>query len=363
MVKEQDHKNDTVQTEKRQQKHREEKREGANHDNSAQQQNHIHVQDEEDDGTEDGGECKGHELEEMTEYERKHRALILRNQAFMQQVGLSTAKLAARTTIGNEAEKEAKRQALAARRAMKAAQLVKQPVRKSRRLGSEKVAVVSHSTDLGHPLDILFVKGMRQPYGSKVYVMDATDEEGEAFCKELAGGLDKFENDMALDIDDDIDYSLADNDVVKALPYRIITMAFLPRTDRVAVACGDKEGHVALWSPNDTNSLSAALYRPHGYRVSQLIFPDSSNLISSSIDGTVREFNLVSAKSSLVCDVNDGTGITSLIGSGNPQFYYASCEDGTLRLVDRRARKVHDVRFALHKKKINSVDQHPSLDL
>ncbi|CAH0487995.1 unnamed protein product [Peronospora farinosa] len=326
-----------------------------------QEQTHTRIQDGENDNeVKNGDECTGHD-QEMTMYERKRCAHILRNQAFLQQVGMTAATIAAREAA--EAQREIKKRKLFARRAMKAAELQQQPIRKSRRLGSEKVIFSSHSVELGHPLDILLVKRMRQPYGNKLYVMDASDEEGATFCNELVGDRDKLETHVALNSDDEIDYSLANHDVVKTLPYHITAMAFLPRADRVVVACGDEEGHIALWSPAiDTNISSSVLSRPHGYPVSQLIFPDTSTLISSSIDGTVREFDLGAAKSSSLCDISDETGITSLIGSGSPQFYYASCEDGTLRLVDRRARKAHGTTFALHKKRINSVDQHPSLD-
>ncbi|CAH0521809.1 unnamed protein product [Peronospora belbahrii] len=219
------------------------------------------------------------------------------------------------------------------------------------------------STAHGQPLDILYVKSMRQPHGSKLDVMDVSDEEGARCCKELVSHSAKFMALAALNSDDETDYSFANNDVVKIVPYCITTLAFLPRADRVVVAYGDKEGHIAFWSPSsDTSSSSSAISRPHGYPVTQMIFPDPSKLISSSIDGTVREFDLGAATFSLLCDISDETGITSLIGSGSPQFYYASCEDGTLRLVDRRARKAHGIKLALHKKRINSVDQHPSLD-
>lgn len=97
--------------------------------------------------------------------------------------------------------------------------------------------------------------------------------------------------------------------------------------------------------------------------MSQLIFPDSSKLVSSSFDGTVREFDLRAAESSVVYDTSDNAGISSLVAAGTAQCYYASCDDGTVRLIDRRARKVQTSVYELHEKKINTVSQHPSLDL
>ncbi|KAG2787550.1 hypothetical protein PC116_g20085 [Phytophthora cactorum] len=306
-------------------------------------------------------DANGLDGDEMTEYERKRRDTILRNQAFLEQVGMSAARAGIRYDA--EAKAKAKKEALAVKRALRAVQHAELPKRKSQRLSGEKMPVLTHSMELGHQLDVLSVKTMRQPQGSKLYVMDINDEEGEKFCKEIVGGVDVLKESPILGVADNVKYSLADNDAVKALPYRTTTMAFLPRVDRLVVAAGDKEGHIALWSPStDASSSMAALSRPHGYPVSSLIFPDPSTLLSSSIDGTVREFDLATAQSSLLCDIAEETGITSLIGSGNPQFFYASCEDGTLRLVDRRARKIHSACYALHRKKITSVDQHPSLD-
>ncbi|KAE9011323.1 hypothetical protein PR002_g15118 [Phytophthora rubi] len=310
-------------------------------------------------------------LGEVVVYERKRRENILRNQAFMQQVGVSIAKLAARTSIGDEAGKEAKRQELAAKRDLKAArraELSSQPVRKSRRTSGGRV-VRGHPTALGYSLELLLVRKRNK---SNVLFMDAVDDDGQAFLKEMTGSP-KTQSVLeinSIDDDDAVEYSLAKDDVVKALPFRTTSMAFLPRVDRILVACGDKEGHVSLWSPSersgdstaDDTLSSAVLCRLHGFPVSELIFPNTSTLISSSVDGTVRELDLCAAKSSLVCDISDETGISSLIASSNPQFYYAGCLDGTMRLIDRRARSLHGLSYELHENRINTLDQHPSLD-
>ena len=65
-------------------------------------------------------------------------------------------------------------------------------------------------------------------------------------AKSLSESGARWRRTWLLNSNDEIDYFLTDNDVVKTLPYCITAMAFLPRADRVAVACGDKEGHVAL---------------------------------------------------------------------------------------------------------------------
>ncbi|EEY56060.1 uncharacterized protein PITG_08830 [Phytophthora infestans T30-4] len=265
----------------------------AGEENTVTSQSHDH----DDDGL-DGNA--------MSEYERKRRDTILRNQTFLLQVGMSTA----RAVIRGDAEAKAKKEALALMRAQRAAHYAELPKRKSQRLSEEPKPVLTRSVELGHPLDVLSVKQMRQPLGSKLYVMDANDEEGEKFCQEIAGGVDVVQDSSTVDLDDSTTYSLADKDITKALPYLTTTMAFLPRVDRVVVAAGDKEGHIALWSPStDTSSSMAALSRPHGFPVSQLLFPDPSTLLSSSIDGTHQDWNVDKAPSSVgptedksVCD-------------------------------------------------------------
>ncbi|KAG2787551.1 hypothetical protein JG687_00006245 [Phytophthora cactorum] len=75
--------------------------------------------------------------DEMAEYERSRRENVLRNLEFMQQVGLSTAELAERTAIGNEAANEVKRKELEAKcaiRAIRRSERLCRPPRKSPRL-------------------------------------------------------------------------------------------------------------------------------------------------------------------------------------------------------------------------------------
>ncbi|EGZ10832.1 hypothetical protein PHYSODRAFT_520436 [Phytophthora sojae] len=330
-----------------------------------------HGEGEEEDDDEDSEEQDSG----LTEYERKRRENIQRNLAFMQQMGVSTAKIAARTAVGDDPAQEKKKQQLAIKRALQAArraELLAQPVRKSRRLEGKKVEVEPiERIDLYEMGDKL--PAHRQPRGSHLHVMDAVDGESKAFLGGITADLEEdeeLEEDTILDDDDGVEYTLADDDITKAVQERIYSVAFLPRADRVVVACGDKMGHVALWTPPNESSMKQeslaaplAIYRPHYTPVSQLIFPDSSKLVSSSFDGTVREFDLRAAESSVVYDTSDNAGISSLVAAGTAQCYYASCDDGTVRLIDRRARKVQTSVYELHEKKINTVSQHPSLDL
>jgi hypothetical protein len=319
----------------------------------------------------DGVKTAGGKRGGMTEYERKRRATVLRNQAFMQTIGISIAKMAARTSIGNEAAKEARRQELAAKRAenaLRKAELLNQPLRKSRRLAGEILPSLMFMSDDDSD-DVQGVrknvvpswKRMRQPYGNILHMMDATAVDGEAFCKAIAVGWGSLEKGLATG--EDVEYSLADSDVVKVVPNRVTALSFVPRADRVVLACGDHAGHITLWSPGkDVSNSSAALLQPHDDSINQIIFSGESTLISSSIDGTAQEFDLRAAESSVVLDVSEETKISSLAQSNHPQLYYAGCYDGTVRMFDRRARSTFGWSYALHRRRINSVDQHPSLD-
>ncbi|KAL4123993.1 hypothetical protein PRIC2_009835 [Phytophthora ramorum] len=334
------------------------------------------IKSEEQDAGQDDEQDEDEEQDEqqdvgLTEYERKRRENIQRNMAFMQQMGVSTAKISARTAVGDESAKETKRQQQAVKRALQAARIadrLTQPVRKSRRLEGKKVEVEPIEAIDQFEMDKM--RGPRPPRGSHLHVMDAVDGESKAFLGGITADLEEeLEEDTVLADDDGVEYTLADDDITKAVQERIYSVAFLPRTDRVVVACGDKMGHVALWTPlseaavkQESSAPPLAVYRPHYTPVSQLIFPDASKLVSSSFDGTVREFDLRAAESSVVYEATDGAGISSLATASTSQCYYASCDDGTVRLIDRRAHKVKSSSYTLHEKKINTVSQHPSLD-
>ncbi|RLN68377.1 hypothetical protein BBJ28_00002244 [Nothophytophthora sp. Chile5] len=318
---------------------------------------------------------------ELTEYERKRRENIQRNLAFMQAMGVSTAKIAARTAVGHSPEALAKKETQAKKRASRAANQAErriQPTRKSRRLEGKMVDV----EPVDDPDDKFELRAQRiatrKSRDSRFSVLDAAGGESKAFLQDITADSEseqekeEEEEEEPLADHDGIRYSLAAKDVVKAVQERIYSVAFLPRADRVVVACGDKIGHVALWSPSHgrlkaktklENAVKAiAHYRPHQSPVCQLIFPDATKLMSASYDGTVREFDLRAAESSEVFDTEDDAGIMSMVAAATPQCYYVGCDDGSVRLIDGRTDTTQSSSYMLHEKKINTVDQHPSLD-
>lgn len=306
----------------------------------------------------------------LTEYERKRRENIQRNLAFMQQMGVSTAKIQARTAVGLDAGMTTKQHEVARKRAHQAAKKAErltQPIRKSRRLEGKQVEV--EPIDTIDQFDMEKPRGGSTPRSSNLRVLDAVDGESKAFLGTIVDDeASDGDEDVPVDQDDGVEYTLADHDIVKAVQERIYAVAFLPRRDRIVVACGDKVGHLALWTPGkeaqavSSPAASLAVYRPHSTPLTQLIFSNKSTLLSSSFDGSVREFDLRAAASSLVYETRDKAGISSLVEAGTLQCYYASCDDGSVRLIDRRASTMQSARYQLHEKKVNTVHQHPRLD-
>lgn len=158
------------------------------------------------------------------------------------------------------------------------------------------------------------------------------------------------------------DYSLVHSDIVKATHERIYSVAFHPRKDKVVVACGDKQGNLALWSADEDTegkTSSVVMYRPHKSPVTQLCFKpdDSSKLVSSSFDGSVREFDL---KAAAFTELYGGDyGVTSMALDNTHNTYLLSCDDGSIVTLDQRAPKTKYSSYQLHEKKINTVHHHP----
>ncbi|KAF1783039.1 WD40-repeat-containing domain [Phytophthora cactorum] len=197
--------------------------------------------------------------------------------------------------------------------AAKRAERLTQPVRKSRRLEGKKVEVEPiESID---QFEMEKMRAPRLPRGSSLHVMDAVDGESKAFLGGITADLEEeeeLEEDTILEDDDGVNYSLADEDITKAVQERIYSVAFLPRADRVVVACGDKMGHVALWTPPSMKQESSvsplAVYRPH-----------------------YTPFDLRAAESSVVYDTGDDAGISSLVAAATAQCY---TQVATTELVD-----------------------------
>ncbi|KAL3665752.1 hypothetical protein V7S43_009182 [Phytophthora oleae] len=164
-----------------------------------------------------------------------------------------------------------------------------------------------------------------------------------------------------------VKYSLAPDDIVAPTQKKLKSLAFLPRADRVLLACGDNSGCVALWSPSngvtqEDPSPRMVTYRPHLRPVSQLLFAEPFKLLSASSDGSVRMFDLNAATYSTVQSANAKVPLRSLALSSSLQCYYAGCGDGGLRVLDLRSGQRAQEKHRLHEGAVNSVHQHPRLE-
>ncbi|KAG7390868.1 WD repeat-containing protein 76 [Phytophthora pseudosyringae] len=285
----------------------------------------------------------------------------------MQQVGESSANFTARTGVTDEAAKAAKSRKLAEKRAVREAQeaeRLRRPSRKSRRIEGKAVEVET---------PLVFERKQRESSQTRtrpptISKRRELGDEGRAFLRDIVGDVEEREM-TAPDALDQVEYSLSADDVVAPTQEKINSLAFLPRADRIVVACGDNAGYVALWSPSDEGSgvkqenpaARMVTYQPHLRPMSQLLFAEPTKLLSASRDGSVRVFDLNAATYSTVYQSSSKSPLRSLAASSTRQCYYAGCDDGGLRVIDVRARPQTE-KLRLHTAAINSVHQHPSLD-
>lgn len=286
------------------------------------------------------------------------------------------AKIAARTAVATAVSAPAKR---------KQREKPAVPQRKSRRLEGKDSELVQLGDKTDDARGRVVVEVQHEPHRLDPHLAASALNMSEEYNKRFLAGIvgddeehEEREEDLRVDATGVavLSYGLRDQDVIKALPERVYSMSFLPRTDQMVVAAGDKVGNLALWSvPRLVDAKSSVLesedtvvvYRPHTGAVTQMhVSPqDSTKLLSSSFDGSVREFDLRGGTFTEVFATEDYTGITSLALAGGDAagVYFASGEDGHVWQIDRRQAAVSTKGFTLHEKKINTVHCHPTMPL
>uniref|UniRef100_K3W540 WD repeat-containing protein 76 n=1 Tax=Globisporangium ultimum (strain ATCC 200006 / CBS 805.95 / DAOM BR144) TaxID=431595 RepID=K3W540_GLOUD len=303
--------------------------------------------------------------DEMTEYERKRLENIQRNLDFMKSMGVSTAKIAARTAVG--AVKAPSKGIPTKRKPSEPPQ----PTRKSRRIQgkqSENLALPA-----SWPVNDVPRAGFnaedprtgRFDVNLTAEAVNVSSASGRSFLDSIAGGVEEKESDLKVDATgvETVNYQLSSEDIVKATEERIYSIVFHSRQDKLVVATGDKRGNLSLWSadePSDAEDV-VVMYRPHTLPITQLHFApeDSTKLVSASFDGSIREFDLKAGAFSELYGTQDDVGITSMTLDIEHNAYLISCDDGHVCSVDRRESQKNASRFLLHEKKINTVHQHP----
>ncbi|KAJ8524137.1 hypothetical protein ON010_g16981 [Phytophthora cinnamomi] len=111
-------------------------------------------------------------------------------------------------------------------------------------------------------------------------------QASKAFLQDIVRDA-KREEETVFSHDDDLEYSLAAEDVVKVCEGQIHALALYPGSEPIVVACGDNQGNVALWSPsNDQKSHCHAWWL--------------TDLTRQLYDGTVQKFDMRAMESSVV---------------------------------------------------------------
>lgn len=350
------------------------------------------------------------ESKEMAEYERKRLENIQRNLEFMKSMGVSTvriracydgfthlpgclpllvltpafvlcatslqAKIAARTSVGAKAAPKG----IQAKRKPAEPQL---PTRKSRRIEGKQSDNLALGDVYSAATDYVIMDGQQRAALTReaedrrwrldptlaAQAVNLSGDKGKLLLSSIIGDHEERESELKVDATgiDTVNYDLSGEDIVKATEERIYSMAFHPRTDKLVVAAGDKRGNLSLWSadePSDEENV-VAMYRPHTSPVTQLHFSpqDATKLLSSSFDGSVRQFDMRAATFSELFGTSDNVGITSMaLNAEDPNTFLVSCEDGFIWSVDSRQASSDNSKqsqFLLHEKKVNTVHQHP----
>jgi hypothetical protein len=172
--------------------------------------------------------------------------------------------------------------------------------------------------------------------------------------------------------------SVQDTDVAKVCPERIYSVSVHPAKDTLIVAAGDKVGNIGLWNVNDPNDDDDGVYlfRPHRGAVCCLewIGRNTSQLLSTSYDGTVRLFNAESQqfteifatyseeekfKGKLGYGLDTGSHFWTQYGvadSRNPEnCMFLSTSVGTAMHLDLRSKESITFHEDLSEKKINTL--------
>jgi len=153
--------------------------------------------------------------------------------------------------------------------------------------------------------------------------------------------------------------------VAKVVPNRIFSVTVHPTEEKVLVATGGKWGGIGLWDVKDTEGENhgVQLFTPHNSPVNCLTWDkfNSSSLISTSYDGTVRTLDIEKQQHRLIFGDTEGGYSTYHCQTGQNTFLITRGSCGMVGLVDSR---VSNVKMAqdyqvFHRTSPKTVDLHP----
>jgi len=165
------------------------------------------------------------------------------------------------------------------------------------------------------------------------------------------------------------DVTLREENVMKVTKSGTVHLDIMPRTDRLVVAAGDKEGHVGVWSlSSDFADQHNVLVKPHTQYISGLKWSPSTgrDLYTCSYDGFCRKLDVSKGAASFLELTNSEIHEFSAFdvdSQGNNMFLCTN--DGDFLVIDTRSNNKDGSSAAigpieLHNRKINTVHVEPS---
>merc|ERR1712109_211598 len=151
-----------------------------------------------------------------------------------------------------------------------------------------------------------------------------------------------FENDVANMEKNLKKLNITAERVAKVVPDRIFSLAIHPSQTKLLVATGGKWGAIGFWDVNDNESKThgVQVVKHHSRPVNCLTYDifDSSKLISTSYDGTVRIFDINEKKSSVLFGVpeDDASYTTYHAQVDKDCFLVTLGRTGLVGLIDKR---------------------------
>ena len=98
--------------------------------------------------------------------------------------------------------------------------------------------------------------------------------------------------------------TMSDENVAKVVPFRIFSPAVHPTQSKLLVAAGDKWGSIGFWDVQNKKNQNSVIQvvKLHSRPVNCMTYDifDSSKLISTSYDGTMRIFDINEKTSSVL---------------------------------------------------------------
>lgn len=151
---------------------------------------------------------------------------------------------------------------------------------------------------------------------------------------------------------------------VKVSSERIYSVAVHPSKDKILVAAGDKVGSLGFWDVKENVELEEGeiqprtyMFKPHSKSILKTQYSpvDSNQLFTCSYDGSIRYFDLNSAKFMEAFVSKDEYMLTCMDFNPNGNVIYFSTNHGKFGIKDLREPVTTFEEHLLHEQKIGSV--------